>query len=244
MWYTLIEQLSQNISSTCRGDNVVIKYTTTTTTSTTEFLTPLGVTFDWVSQFSYACPVPSVVHTCPQTMCFCGLVRCIVQTWLLQQRIAGNGDRLQKDLGFRREKSQNKGRKFACKGRNWIRTGLISPMCWHPFIGYRSGSESFTKFNQLPTKLFPQNQYHICRASYKIIFQADRFVLLPATWFVNTTPKLQVREVLVRLPLMSGTTYLTLYDLAALLPHLKITWRLFCTIRHLPPDSSTIHCAQ
>jgi len=27
-----MEQLSQNISSTCRGDNVDIKYTTTTTT--------------------------------------------------------------------------------------------------------------------------------------------------------------------------------------------------------------------
>jgi len=31
MRYTLMKQLSQNISSNCRGDNVDIKYTTTTT---------------------------------------------------------------------------------------------------------------------------------------------------------------------------------------------------------------------
>jgi len=74
------------------------------------------------------------------------------------------------------------------------------------------------------------------------------------TWTTTTTktidyvifieiPKLpEVRELLVWLPLKSDTPYLTLYDLATLLRHLKRTRKLICTIRHLPPDSPPIHC--
>jgi len=58
----------------------------------------------------------------------------------------------------------------------------------------------------------------------------------------NRRVRPQVRELLVWLPLKPGTTYLTLYDLATLLHHLKITWKLIRSIRHLPPDSPPIHC--
>jgi len=43
-YHTLMEQLSQNISSTCRGDNVDIKCTTATTTATTTTTTSTTTT--------------------------------------------------------------------------------------------------------------------------------------------------------------------------------------------------------
>jgi len=71
-----------------------------------------------------------------------------------------------------------------------------------------------------------------------------KFVLLPATGSVSAERKKlpQVRELFVWLPLKSGTTYLTQYNLARLLHHLKRTWKLIHSIRHLYPDSPPIHC--
>jgi len=78
----------------------------------------------------------------------------------------------------------------------------------------------------------PPQQRHIQTISLK----PELFVLLPAISSASAAPKLpQVRELLVWLPLKSGTTYLTLYDQATPLRH-KITWKLICLIRHLPPD--------
>jgi len=99
--------------------------------------------------------------------------------------------------------------------------------------------------SQLTAKLVQLNHNHIFRASCRTIclFWAELFVLLPATWSVSAAPILpQVREFLVWLLLNSGTTYLSLYDLATQLLYLKTTWKLICSIRHLPPDSTPIHC--
>jgi len=62
-----------------------------------------------------------------------------------------------------------------------LRAGLILPLFWPFCIGYRSGSESFIKLQQLPTKLVAQNRHHICRASYRTMSRAKLFVLVPGT---------------------------------------------------------------
>jgi len=94
-----------------------------------------------------------------------------------------------------------------------------------------------------PTKLVPQNHDDICRASYRTRFRAELFVLLTTTWSVSADQKTATGARAVGVvALKSGTTYLTLYDLATLLHHVKRTWKLICSIRHLPPYSPPIHC--
>jgi len=41
---------------------------------------------------------------------------------------------------------------------------------------------------------------------------------------------------------LARLTWLYIYDQAIPLHHLKRTWKLICSIRHLPPDSPPIHC--
>jgi len=76
-----------------------------------------------------------------------------------------------------------------------------------------------------------------------------RIPLLLPTSTEPCTIKKRWKEFIVSVfPLKSGTTYLA-HPIKRLntikttpLNHLKRAWKLICSIRHLPPDSSPIHC--
>jgi len=89
------------------------------------------------------------------------------------------------------------------------------------YIGYRSGSESSIKFHQLQYKARSIK----CRASYIQAYIPGRAVRSATCNLIcerrtQTATGARAFGVVAQ---KSGTTYLTLYNLATLLPHLKRT---------------------
>jgi len=161
-------------------------------------------------QFSPVCPVPSTVHTCPQTMCNCISGRCIVQTWLLQLAYATN-----RSLCNQHWQTADISPKY---GTGYTRRSYINPV--------------LASLHLLPVR--QQIIYKFASITYKALSTKSQLYLqsiiqdyIPSRTVRSATRNLICAHrtktatgarALVRLPLGSSTIYMTLYDLATVLP--------------------------